>query len=120
VSRTIAAMSIVIERPIDDTARAGLDEVHVELVLTTVLDALSDPVRLQILEQLSDCAEHMCSSCDLPVAKSTSSHHFGVLRAAGVIETRVDGKKRMNRLRREALDERFPGLIDTILSALHA
>jgi DNA-binding transcriptional ArsR family regulator len=97
-----------------------LDDAPVELVLTVVLDALSDPVRLQILVQLADCGEHMCSSCELPVAKSTSSHHFRVLREAGVIETRVDGKKRLNRLRREALDERFPGLIDTILHAIHA
>jgi DNA-binding transcriptional ArsR family regulator len=96
------------------------DDTPVELMLTTVLDALSDPIRLQIFVQLSDCAEHMCSSCALPVAKSTSSHHFRVLREAGVIETRVDGKKRLNRLRREALDARFPGLIDTILRATHA
>lgn len=107
-------------------ATAGLagpervDGVPTELVLTTVLDALSDPVRLQIFVQLSDCAEHMCSSCELPVAKSTSSHHFRVLRDAGVIETRVDGKRRLNRLRREALDARFPGLVDTILRAIHA
>jgi DNA-binding transcriptional ArsR family regulator len=96
------------------------DDAQTDLVLTTVLDALSDPVRLQIFVQLSDCAEHMCSSCDLPVAKSTSSHHFRVLRDAGVIETRVDGKRRLNRLRREALDARFPGLIDTILRATRA
>ena len=104
----------------DLTGNEHFDDAPAELVLTTVLDALSDPVRLQIFVQLSDCAEHMCSSCELPVAKSTSSHHFRVLREAGVIETRVDGKKRLNRLRREALDACFPGLIDTILRATHA
>ncbi len=91
-----------------------------ELSLTAVLDAFSDPVRLQIFVHLAAGGEHTCGSCILPVAKSTSSHHFRVLREAGVIETRIDGKKRLNRLRRAALDERFPGLIDAILRASRA
>lgn len=96
------------------------DEPPVELSLTVILDAFSDPIRLRILEYLSDGEEHSCSSCTLPVAKSTTSHHFRVLREAGVIDTRIDGKKRLNRLRREALDETFPGLIDAILRANRA
>lgn len=101
-------------------ARPPAGELPVELSLTVILDAFSDPVRLQILEHLSDGEEHSCSSCALPVAKSTTSHHFRVLREAGVIDTRVDGKRRLNRLRREALDESFPGLIEAILRANRA
>lgn len=101
-------------------ARPASDDLQVELSLTVILDAFSDPVRLQILEHLSDGEEHSCSSCPLPVAKSTTSHHFRVLREAGVIDTRVAGKQRLNRLRRDALDESFPGLIDAILRANRA
>jgi DNA-binding transcriptional ArsR family regulator len=98
----------------------GGDEPPGELSLTVILDAFSDPIRLRILEHLSDGEEHNCSSCTLPIAKSTTSHHFRVLREAGVITTRVDGKNRLNRLRREALDTTFPGLVDAILRANRA
>ncbi|MDE3129563.1 MAG: helix-turn-helix transcriptional regulator, partial [Acidobacteriota bacterium] len=54
------------------------------LDLGTVLHALSDPVRLRIVAQLADGGERTCGSLDLPVAKSTCSHHFRVLREAGV------------------------------------
>jgi DNA-binding transcriptional ArsR family regulator len=85
--------------------------------LPVVLHALSDPVRLQIVSQLADGAERSCGSLDLPVAKSTCSHHFRVLREAGVVAQRVDGKCRFNRLRADELEQRFPGLLDAVLLA---
>jgi len=85
--------------------------------LATVLQALSDPIRLQIVAALADGGEHTCGSFALPVTKSTCSHHFRVLREAGVITQRIDGKNRLNRLCPEALDQRFPGLLDAILGA---
>jgi DNA-binding transcriptional ArsR family regulator len=51
------------------------------------------------------------------VTKSTRTHHFRVLRETGVIEQRPEGTALVNRLRREELDERFPGLLDSVLSA---
>jgi DNA-binding transcriptional ArsR family regulator len=87
------------------------------LSLPTILHALADPVRLQIVSQLADGAERTCGSLDLPVAKSTCSHHFRVLREAGVVATRVDGKCRFNRLRSEELEQRFPGLLPAVLRA---
>jgi DNA-binding transcriptional ArsR family regulator len=51
------------------------------------------------------------------VTKSTCTHHFRVLREAGVVHQRPEGTARMNSLRREDLDARFPGLLDTILSS---
>ncbi len=51
------------------------------------------------------------------MTKSTCSHHFRVLREAGVIATRIDGKTRMNRLRRDELEQAFPGLLDAVLRA---
>jgi DNA-binding transcriptional ArsR family regulator len=88
-----------------------------EIELAAVLHALSDPVRLQIVAALADGAELTCSSFDLPVSKSTCTHHFKVLREAGVLSQRVVGTTRLNSLRRDAVDRCFPGLIDAVLSA---
>ncbi len=89
-----------------------------ELVLGAVLHALSDPVRLRIVAKLATCeGDQTCGSFELPVTKSTCTHHFKVLREAGVIQQRHKGTTRLNTLRREDLEARFPGLLDTILSA---
>ena len=88
-----------------------------DLVLSAILHALSDPVRLRIVSQLADGSERTCGSLDLPVAKSTCSHHFRVLREAGVVAQRVEGKCRFNRLRSDELELRFPGLLDAVLLA---
>jgi DNA-binding transcriptional ArsR family regulator len=89
-----------------------------ELELGAVLHALSDPVRLRIVAALArDEGEFTCGSFSLPVTKSTCTHHFKVLREAGLIQQRAQGTTRLNRLRREALEARFPGLLQTILQA---
>ena len=89
-----------------------------ELELGAVLHALSDPVRLRIVGKLAKAeSEYTCGSFELPVTKSTCTHHFEVLREAGVIHQRHQGTTRLNKLRREDLDARFPGLLDTILEA---
>ncbi|HET9720721.1 MAG TPA: metalloregulator ArsR/SmtB family transcription factor [Solirubrobacteraceae bacterium] len=88
-----------------------------EFDLATVLHALSDPIRLRIVSELACGGERSCGAFKLPITKSTSSHHFRVLREAGVISTRVEGKSRINVLRRGELDARFPGLLDAILHA---
>ncbi|HWF56004.1 MAG TPA: helix-turn-helix transcriptional regulator, partial [Solirubrobacteraceae bacterium] len=56
-----------------------------EIELAAVLHALSDPLRLQVVSMLADGGERSCSSFGLPVVKSTCTHHFRVLREAGVI-----------------------------------
>jgi DNA-binding transcriptional ArsR family regulator len=89
-----------------------------EIELGAVLHALSDPVRLRIVAALADAeAEPTCGSFDLPVTKSTCTHHFRVLREAGVIRQRPVGTARLNTLRRDDLEARFPGLLETILQA---
>ncbi len=85
--------------------------------LTAVLQALSDPMRLIVVIALSGSEERTCKSIDLPVVKSTCTHHFRVLREAGVIRQRQEGTSRMNSLRRADLDARFPGLLDAVLAA---
>ena len=54
------------------------------------------------------------------MSKSTLTHHFRVLREAGVIEQRADGTARLNSLRREDLEQRFPGLLDAVLGSVPA
>ena len=89
-----------------------------EIELHGVLHALSDPVRLKIVAKLAEPeAERTCSSFDLPVTKSTCTHHFKVLRESGVIRQRVSGTKRVNSLRREDLEVRFPGLLEAVLGS---
>jgi DNA-binding transcriptional ArsR family regulator len=53
----------------------------------------------------------------LPVSKSTGSHHLKVLREAGVVQGKADGTRRYYSLRRDDLEARFPGLLDSVLHA---
>jgi DNA-binding transcriptional ArsR family regulator len=101
-----------------NTAEAIDHPAREEIELGAVLHALSDPVRLKIVAAL-DSRPDACAmgSIDVPVTKSTCTHHFRVLREAGIVRQRPEGTARMNTLRREDLDARFPGLLDTILSA---
>ncbi|HWF36775.1 MAG TPA: helix-turn-helix transcriptional regulator [Solirubrobacteraceae bacterium] len=88
--------------------------------LSAVLHALSDPIRLQMVAELGDGVEHTCGSIKLPVTKSTCTHHFRVLREAGVIHQRQEGTSRLNSLRSVDLEARFPGLLGTVLRAAAA
>jgi DNA-binding transcriptional ArsR family regulator len=89
-----------------------------ELDLVGVLHALSDPVRLKIVRALDESDGAVaCGQLSLPVGKSTASHHFKVLREAGVAGSRDEGTRRYHFLRRDDLDARFPGLLDTVLRA---
>lgn len=91
-----------------------------EMTLTRVLTALGDPIRLELVRTLSDDRERGWGELRAPVAKSTLSHHLKVLRDAGITWTRQEGTRCFVRLRRDDLDTRFPGLLDTVLSAAHA
>jgi DNA-binding transcriptional ArsR family regulator len=91
----------------------------VETELTEVLQALGDPVRLAVVRELAAGPEpRACGTfAHLGVSPSTLSHHLRVLRDAGVVETRAEGHQRLNRLARERLDARFPGLLASVLAA---
>jgi DNA-binding transcriptional ArsR family regulator len=93
------------------------DQVPVEAALS----ALADPVRIQLIRELAGDADwtRSCGSFDVPVGKAALSHHFTVLRAAGLVEQRDQGAKRINRLRRAEFDARFPGLLDLVLRPDH-
>lgn len=87
------------------------------MTLARVLHALSDPARLSVVQSLATKGCQSCGAFNLPVAKSTASHHFRTLREAGVIHMRSEGTQYINALRREDLDSRFPGLLDAVLQA---
>jgi DNA-binding transcriptional ArsR family regulator len=89
-----------------------------ELSLVHVLDALSDPVRLEIVHALDRYDGNVaCVDMRLSVSKSTASHHLKVLREAGVVTSRNEGTRRFYSLRRADLDARFPGLLTSVLRA---
>jgi DNA-binding transcriptional ArsR family regulator len=90
-----------------------------KIALPAVLDALSDPTRLAIVTQLAECAEPeaRCQSF-LPLGSKTNlAYHFAKLRTSGIVYVRQQGTARYLSLRRNDLDGRFPGLLDSILAA---
>jgi DNA-binding transcriptional ArsR family regulator len=88
-----------------------------EVALSQMLYALSDPVRLNVVRQLAREGEATCSALDCGRPKSSMSHHFRVLREAGLVRTRTDGPSHMNDLRSSEIDSRFPGLLAVVLAA---
>ena len=86
------------------------------LRLVDVLQALADPIRLRLARILGDADGALCcTEIPLTVSKSTGSHHLKVLREAGVVRAQVDGTRRYYTLRRDDLEARFPGLLDSVL-----
>jgi DNA-binding transcriptional ArsR family regulator len=88
-----------------------------EVDLGQVLRVLADPLRRAVVTELAADAgdtERACASFDLPVAKSTRTHHWRALREAGLIVQRDAGNGTYVRLRRTEFERRFPGLLDTV------
>lgn len=83
-----------------------------------IFHALSDPVRLEIVRRLAAEGQASCAALDGGRPKSSMSHHFRVLRDAGLVQTRPEGVTHINSLRRDELARRFPGLLDAVLSTL--
>jgi DNA-binding transcriptional ArsR family regulator len=85
-----------------------------DVPLSSILHALSDPARLRIVKTLLERDEACCGEFGGKVAKSTMSHHFKVLRAAGILEKREEGTKQFNCLRKKEIETRCPGLLQAI------
>jgi DNA-binding transcriptional ArsR family regulator len=94
-----------------------------EIELEAVLRAVADPLRRRVIVALAaepDGTERHCSSFGLPVATSTLTHHFRVLREAGLIRQSDRGNARLTQLRRAEIERRFPGLLDLLTTHLSA
>jgi DNA-binding transcriptional ArsR family regulator len=86
------------------------------------MHALSDPTRLEIARSLVHETERHCGEFHGigGITVATLSHHLRVLREAGVTRTRIAGKHRYVSLRRDDLDDRFPGLLASVVAAAEA
>jgi DNA-binding transcriptional ArsR family regulator len=104
--------------PVPTTTDTGSELADIDVA--TVLHSLADPIRLEIVRQLDALGlegELSCGQIDVPVGKSTCSHHLKTLAASGITAEREEGTRKFIRLRRNELDERFPGLMDSVLRA---
>jgi DNA-binding transcriptional ArsR family regulator len=99
----------------------GVEPAAEDIQLPRVLAALADPHRLAAVQFVARHGESWCAQvieqARLPMTKPTFSHHLRILREAGIITKRIQGAKGYMSLRKADLDLRFPGLIDSILSA---
>lgn len=95
-----------------------------ELDLPSVMHALADPSRLRMVAALDGGAELSCAElgeqAGTATAKSTTTHHVGVLREAGLIRTRYEGQRKLASLRRTEIDAKFPGLLEAVLRGMDA
>jgi DNA-binding transcriptional ArsR family regulator len=93
-----------------------------QLILENVLAALGNPIRLAIVRALAAGPPDglVCGTIDIGVAKATATHHWRALREAGVIRQWQVGRNYFVALRRDDLEHRFPGLIDTVVRAIAA
>ncbi|HEC74809.1 MAG TPA: ArsR family transcriptional regulator, partial [Methylophaga aminisulfidivorans] len=87
-----------------------------QVELTDIMYALADPTRMEIVTLLANAGRQLtCSEIDLNRPKSTMSHHFKILRSAGMVETIVNGTEHMNSIRMEEIEQKFPGVLSSIL-----
>jgi DNA-binding transcriptional ArsR family regulator len=87
--------------------------------LQKVLAALADPVRLEMVRRLADASTETvaCSQLYDGIGKSTASHHFKLLREAGVIQRVIKDGQTHQRLRREDVEAAYPGVLSSIVGA---
>jgi DNA-binding transcriptional ArsR family regulator len=89
--------------------------------LPRILAALADQHRLATVRYVARKGESCCadviSEAGLAITKSTFSHHLRILREAGILTKRIQGTRGYTQLRKDDLDQRFPGLLDSIIAA---
>lgn len=99
------------------TAREKIPHPAAEsLDLATIMRTVGDPSRLEIVRLLGDGQTRICNdiAAEVGLPVSTCSYHLRLLREAGVTRAKSAGTQRLISLRREDLDERFPGLLDVL------
>lgn len=79
-----------------------------------MMQALSDPCRIAIVRTLLKEGELACNEVPLKISKATRSHHFTILREAGLLRTRTEGTKCLSSVRKDEVETRFPGLLDLV------
>jgi DNA-binding transcriptional ArsR family regulator len=99
------------------------DAFHADLpdvTLANVMQGLSDPLRLRIVQLLAQRGETECFEIynTLGITKSNASHHFRVLRECGLIRRKHQGQQQSACLRADEFEERFPGLLKAVLNCM--
>lgn len=88
-----------------------------QVSITDIMYALSDPGRIEMVRRLYAGSDLTCGELDLDRPKSSMSHHFKILRESGLIETKVQGKQHLNTLRKAEIEQKFPGLLESVIRA---
>ena len=93
-----------------------------EISVQGLLYALSDPLRVKILVELSGAGHSQnCTRFTnvggTPLPKSTLSQHFRILREAGLIHSERKGVELQNRMRCEELEPKYGPMIRAIMAA---
>ena len=86
-----------------------------EVSLERVLFALSDPIRLNMVRMLAATDRVNSLSLGPGMPSSTITHHTRILREAGLTRTMPEGRNCWISLRKNLLNEKFPGLLEIIL-----
>jgi DNA-binding transcriptional ArsR family regulator len=111
----LSATCPILEGVTDDVVEPAAEDYQ----LPRILAALADPQRLATVRFVARNGESWCTQvmqeAGLAMTKSTFSHHLRILREAGVLTKRIQGTKGYTRLRKDDLDRRFPGLMDSII-----
>lgn len=79
--------------------------------VATVLAAVAEPTRLQILGRLADRPHNvgeLAKALELPMVNM--SHHLGVMRQAGLLEDEKVGRRVIYKLRTEVAEADGPGV----------
>ena len=87
-----------------------------------ILHALADPVRVALYAGIAaEGCERNCTTLagelEVPIPKSTLSHHLRILREAGLIRGERHGVEMRNVSRCTEVNARYPGLLPSIARA---
>lgn len=91
-----------------------------QITLPNVMAALGDDIRLAIVGTLGRSENKgglVCGQMGAITSKTNLTYHIAKLRAAGVVNVHPEGTRRRVTLRREDLDSRFPGFLDTVIAS---
>jgi DNA-binding transcriptional ArsR family regulator len=87
-----------------------------DLTIDGILYALSDPIRRTIVAKLAQGESMSCAkSCAEGMSPSTVSFHHKILRENGLIRSEKRGVEVINSFRKDEIDKKFPGLLDSVL-----
>ncbi len=90
-----------------------------ETTYAEIFNALSEPVRIEIVAMIAATDELACTVLDdtLPISKSTISYHIKILRHAGLISVRKDGRYYFYSLCRDVFDHYVDGFLERLAAA---